>query len=1336
MRILSSADHHFDQHSRFDECIRIHEWMVNVAREERVDAFLSAGDLYERASTPQEREAASEWLRAMAEVCPVVIAKGNHDRELDCQLLAKLKTKHPIFVEEAAGVHYVAGAAIAAVAWPDRAKLLTHMAQQFDQHVSSEEADEGMLQRLRGLLSELGHLLKEHDGPRILLGHFMCDGAETSTGQPLLGQPIRVGLGDLALAQAHLTVMGHIHKYQEWEGATGPILYVGSPFRTDYGQLEDKSVSLVEFDGARLVSQRRIITPANGMVHLESAWSDEGWETPPDVVVEGAEVRFRYEVAREHREAASSAAQRIADELRNLGAVDVKVEAVLKVEKRAKVPELALSRTTGEKLEAYWRSVDFDPGPRRADLLRKVELVETACASGVVSPPAVRLRRARIHKIGTIEDFELDLDKLPADEKLIAFVAPNGTGKTLALESMIPGALYRQCPTNGRLQRRAQARDSFVEVTVDTDATWTIKHMFDNVSGKGESVVFDAAGAPAYEGTGVKKFEAWAPRHVPTEDLLFSTQFFCQRGAGPRPRLPFIDLGSAERISVILQAIGVERYEAMASLARDKAQTTGQELERTQVRLDDERARIGDVDALQAALDAARAAAAAAEEELASHRAVLAAAEQEARTIQEARDRAEETAKRRAELESSIAAAGERLERLEKKAQDARAIVARAQDIRAAVTRAETLRASLANLELEAERIEERRASARAIEERRKKLQRGLVTIETMVKDIRERIANNRAAIDRREEILAAKKEADDLAPRKLELEASRERLRQDLQTATNAMPALQAKRKALEEQLTEVEKALAERPSVEAAVQQAHELSNALQHCQTTVDVTEKKLEELRAALVSGAERRVGGLRRTLEGIANGTHADPCSVAGVGLREDDARRSELAKLPIDIAEWEAGLAAGRRKQSELRQRLREQETIARRAPAMDAAEKRREGLLEELQTVGAELTVLGDRAVALGTDLSKTAKDAEQVTARLAELAPLTRLFEPLLAADARLAVLEPQLADAEARLAQDQAELSGLPPAEHVPEAPNLHDIRAELSAAEALAHQVEGLAKAEAFLEGQLPQEQAARDEIDRLLQDIARLPAVTLPEPTIDRAAAARAVASGEESVRSATSTVARAEQRLEQYHAGSARLVEFDEQRKRLELELGDWNRLAHNLGRDGLQSAEVDSAGPELTELINDLLHTCHGPRFTVSVDTSRLSADGKKMVDECRVNVIDLETGEEKEVSEFSGGERTILGEAVSGALTVLACRRANVRQPTLVRDETGAALDPQNTRVYVEMLRRQMTLIDAAHLLLVSHAPEVWSLVDAVVDMTQARRGGAPATSNNIAA
>lgn len=367
MKILASGDHHFHRAGpRWEECMRIHAWMVELARERGVDLFLSGGDMTEHASTAEEREAIADWLQCMASTCPVVVADGNHAPG-HTGIMRRLRTPFPVIVEERARVHRVASArggvaAIAAVAWPSRASL----AASIGRALPGDAADDVAREALRGVLLGMRTELDAHDGPRILLGHFMVDGSVTSVGQPLVGHAFNVGLSDLALAGAHLGVMAHVHKPQEWvfDGVT--YAYTGSPYRTAYGETEEKSVLLAEFDGPRLVSLERIPTPCTGMLLGEDewGWSEErqrfewlvGWHGLDPDEAQGAEVRLRFHVAPDQREGARLAAEAVKADLLARGAASVKVEEVVRPHATARAPEIGTAEGLPAQLDAYWRA--------------------------------------------------------------------------------------------------------------------------------------------------------------------------------------------------------------------------------------------------------------------------------------------------------------------------------------------------------------------------------------------------------------------------------------------------------------------------------------------------------------------------------------------------------------------------------------------------------------------------------------------------------------------------------------------------------------------------------------------------------------------------------------------------------------------------------------------------------------------------------------------------------------------------------------------------------------------------------------------------------------------
>jgi predicted phosphodiesterase len=375
-KVIASADHHFDPHSaRWGECVRVHEWIARRVEVEQPSLFVSGGDIYEKASTPEGRTVVADWLTRIAEVCPVLIARGNHDRHRDLAILGRLRTKHPVVVEEAAGVHVLGGIAVAAMAWPMKASLMAMLGRDVD----LRSADDAAHTAIRDVLRGLGAELDAHPGlPRLGVGHWMIDGSMTSGGQPLWGQDLSVGLEDFALMRAPLVVAGHIHKPQDWSFGDVEIVYPGSPFRTAYGETEPKSVLYAEWHANNWTCSR-IPTPAQQMILVETDWTPDGfsggWEHEAER--EGADVRLRYHVAPEHRDAAKAAAAEWRDELLGMGVAVVKVEELVKQSTTARSTAVAEANTTADKLAALWtlRGEDMPEG-RRARVLGRLAQIE------------------------------------------------------------------------------------------------------------------------------------------------------------------------------------------------------------------------------------------------------------------------------------------------------------------------------------------------------------------------------------------------------------------------------------------------------------------------------------------------------------------------------------------------------------------------------------------------------------------------------------------------------------------------------------------------------------------------------------------------------------------------------------------------------------------------------------------------------------------------------------------------------------------------------------------------------------------------------------------------
>jgi exonuclease SbcD len=385
--VVVVGDSHYCEDSRFEECIRLHDEIVDWVANNKPDLVMHTGDLFDRESTPKERDAAAQWLQDCASVSPVVVVGGNHDAPMDIEFMARLKGmnsisayERPMFFEHQSGI------ALALLPWPRKANLLAALG-----NVPQEQAGQAAQDALRNVLRGMSE--RVHDGPKLFAGHVMMRGSVTSHGQPLVGMDMELGLDDLALVDADAYALGHVHMRQSWwissqfTGEGNPCFYPGAPRRTAFGELEAKGFTVVRFTKGPEEWQATtefIELAATPMVLMNLAWDplgqalvdadgDDAWA----LSAKNAEVRVRYTVDSDQRDAAKAEASRFRDLLMNGGAVSVKLEPIVNVTTRSRAPEVAQAATLGEQLQAYWAAKNTDPGQRRQPLLDKLAQLET-----------------------------------------------------------------------------------------------------------------------------------------------------------------------------------------------------------------------------------------------------------------------------------------------------------------------------------------------------------------------------------------------------------------------------------------------------------------------------------------------------------------------------------------------------------------------------------------------------------------------------------------------------------------------------------------------------------------------------------------------------------------------------------------------------------------------------------------------------------------------------------------------------------------------------------------------------------------------------------------------
>ena len=195
-------------------------------------------------------------------------------------------------------------------------------------------------------------------------------------------------------------------------------------------------------------------------------------------------------------------------------------------------------------------------------------------------------------------------------------------------------------------------------------------------------------------------------------------------------------------------------------------------------------------------------------------------------------------------------------------------------------------------------------------------------------------------------------------------------------------------------------------------------------------------------------------------------------------------------------------------------------------------------------------------------------------------------------------------------------------------------------------------------------------------------------------------------------------VAAFKERIDVIDQELAGATELTAEENHLNSEIGHWQLLTKALGRDGIVALCIDDAGPTLATLTNDLLLSCYGPRFTVSIETQAQAANGSTR-ETFDIRVFDGDRNEDKSASAMSGGERIYINEALTRAIALYQAQQSGQSYGTLFSDESDGALDPKRKLMFTSMKRKVLELGGYEREIFITHTPELWDLADAVIDL-----------------
>ena len=280
MRFLHTSDWHLGRsirgRSRIDESARVLDEVVAIARDQKVDAVLIAGDTFDAFGPPTEAQKLlyDTLARLGDDGRHVVMIAGNHDSaprmDASAMLLRragvycigtppKCDPHVPLRITTKSGET----ATIVAVPWISERFLLDF------------ETLFGTAQDLHAQYSSRMQKLLEHYAAafdaatiNVLMGHMFVDKAKPGGGERQLqmGELYAV-LGETLPSQAQYIALGHVHKDQQVPGSpvTPGSFYCGSLLQLDFGEAEQKkSVRIVDIPGPGLPAQSEAIEVAGG----------------------------------------------------------------------------------------------------------------------------------------------------------------------------------------------------------------------------------------------------------------------------------------------------------------------------------------------------------------------------------------------------------------------------------------------------------------------------------------------------------------------------------------------------------------------------------------------------------------------------------------------------------------------------------------------------------------------------------------------------------------------------------------------------------------------------------------------------------------------------------------------------------------------------------------------------------------------------------------------------------------------------------------------------------------------------------------------------------------
>src|SRR4051812_8929539 len=261
MRILHTSDWHVGKvlkgRSRHEEHIRVLAQVVEIAREERPDLVIVAGDLYDTAApTADSTRVVTRALSALRRTGAQVVAiGGNHDNGAALDALRPWASEAGITLRGSVDRNpdelRITGTTVDGERW--QLVALPFLSQRYAIRASemyeltAAEATQTYADHIARLIDKLSEPFAEPGVINLLTAHLTIVGASAGGGEreahTIMGYAVPATVFP---RNAHYVALGHLHRAQQVI-APCPTRYSGSPLAVDFGEEENiPSVAIVD----------------------------------------------------------------------------------------------------------------------------------------------------------------------------------------------------------------------------------------------------------------------------------------------------------------------------------------------------------------------------------------------------------------------------------------------------------------------------------------------------------------------------------------------------------------------------------------------------------------------------------------------------------------------------------------------------------------------------------------------------------------------------------------------------------------------------------------------------------------------------------------------------------------------------------------------------------------------------------------------------------------------------------------------------------------------------------------------------------------------------------